>query len=445
MSKKRLLMIDDDPLFLKGYQSILQGEFEVYTATTVVEGMNLIEQFNPDILLLDITLKTKKEGLEVLPHIKKQYPQLPIVIVTNWDSHLIFREAVQIGADDFFIKSDNLNYLKIILQNLLLSQSGKPPAQANDVIDYPVAFSKVMRNVLNDARKVAPAHCPVLISGETGVGKEVVAKYIHQHSKRKNAPFVSVNCGAIPETLVESELFGFERGAFTGAVKQKPGKFEAANGGTLFLDEIEDLPLKAQAALLRVTQELQLEHLGGNKIIPVDVRIITATRHNLQQLVKEGKFREDLFFRLAVYSIFIPPLRKREDDILPLCNYFLQNILTENNIGDKQFTNQALLILKNYRWQGNVRELHNVIESAVIKSRGSEIRAADLFLLNNAPTNRLPYEAAKNQVVKNFQKSYVKEALVRNGGNVSAAANEIGISRQALQKILKEMRLELNN
>lgn len=438
-------MIDDDPMFLKSYQSILQSEYEVYTTTTVAEGMNFIEKHSPHILLLDISLKTEKEGLDVLPYIKKRYPQLAVVVVTNWDSHLIFKEAIQLGADDFFIKSDNLNYLKILLQNLLLDQPGTPLAHENSVMDYPVAFSPAMRNVLNDARKVAPAHCPVLISGETGVGKEVVAKYIHQHSKRKNDPFVSVNCGAIPETLVESELFGFERGAFTGAVKQKPGKFEAANGGTLFLDEMEDIPLKAQAALLRVTQDLKLEHLGGNKTIPVDVRIITATRHNLQQLVKEGKFREDLFFRLAVYSIFVPPLREREDDILPLCYYLLQEILAENGLGNKHFTNQSLLMLKNYRWPGNVRELRNVIERAVINSSGSEIRAADLLLLSDDLTNRLPYEAAKNQVVKNFQKSYIKEALVRNSGNVSAAASEIGISRQALQKMLKELRLDLKS
>lgn len=441
MKKKPILMIDDDPLFLQGYQSILQSDFDVLAATSVTEGIKLMELHSPSVLLLDISMNTEREGLDILPYLKEQYPGLAVVVVTNWDSHLIFKEAMQKGADDFFIKSDNLDYLKTVIENQLFNGDIKSPSSGDVESDFPLAYSPPMVNVLASAKKAAATRCPVLITGETGVGKEVVAQYIHKQSKRRKEAFVAVNCAAIPEQLVESELFGYDRGAFTGAVTAKSGKFEIANGGTLFLDEIEGLSPKAQAALLRVTQDLKLEHLGGTKTISVDVRIIGATLCDLKELVKQSKFREDLYYRLAVFSIHIPALRERKVDILPLSRYFLKKACQENQLPEKEFSHSALLMLKTYYWPGNVRELRNTIEQSAVLSQEKIIRSKDLNLPCPIQEPIVPYEVAKQNSVRDFKEQFFKNAILRNNGNLSAISRETGISRQALQKILKELNL----
>ena len=440
MYKAKLLMIDDEEVFLKGYRTVLGSEYDVATALQISEGLKLIEQFQPDVLLLDIRLKTEKEGLQVLPEIKKRFPDLSVIIVTNWDSHLIFREALELGADDFFIKSEDLEILKTSIQNLLVQKENDNQEEWEN-IRTPLVFDPKSKKILKLAKKLARANCSVLVTGESGVGKEEFVRFIHEHSRRRNGPFVAVNCAAIPETLLESEFFGHEPGAFTGARYRRIGKFEAANGGTLFLDEIEELSLQGQAKLLRVIQESVVERLGGNNRIPIDVRIISATRNDLRKLVREKRFREDLYYRIAVYPFHIPPLRERREDILPLSYYYLKKSCQNNGFKEKQFSKDALLVLKNYHWPGNVRELKNVIEKAVIASDGKLIHASDLFLLNEDEDGLLPYEHARRQVIDQFTVDYIRQALVQNEGNISRTAKAIGLSRQMLQKLIRDYRL----
>jgi len=439
MKKPSILMIDDDNVFIKGYTSLLKDEYKVYSAHDLANGLKLIEKFHPVVLLLDISLKTEKEGLAALPEIKKRFPYILIVIVTNWDSHLIFKEALYLGADDFFVKSDNVQNLKTIIKNLLYHD--------NNVIDsnihVPVSYSLAFKQILAEAEKVARTNCTILITGETGVGKEEVAKYIHKCSMRCGGPFVTVNCSSIPETLFESEMFGYEKGAFTGALNNKKGKFELADKGTIFLDEIEELSLQVQPKLLRVLQEQEIERVGSIKKIPIDVRVIAAAQNDLKTLVEEGKFREDLYYRIAVYPIYIPPLREREEDIIPLCNYFIKHFQEKHRLGKKRITQSAITMMTSYHWPGNVRELKNSIERAVIMSKGSEIRPSD-FQLQDVPNDEieyLSYNSAKAIAINKFRRDYIKRELYRNKGNISLTAKKIGISRQALTKMMKDLNL----
>lgn len=442
MSKPTILMIDDDPVFLEGYKSLLKDEYKVTGVQDIPNGLECIKKLNPDILLLDISMRTEKEGLAALPDIKEKYPYLPIIIVTNWDSHLIFKQALNSGADDFFVKSDNVNHLKIIIKNQLV----KKDVTAKNKTDFPIAQSQKFKQILNESANVAKTNCTVLLTGETGVGKEIVAQYIHKHSRRYNEPFITINCGAVPETLLESELFGHKKGAFTDAVANKKGKFEAADRGTLFLDELEELPLKSQTKLLRVIQNKEIEPIGSTQTISINVRIISATQKNLKELVDKGIFRKDLYYRLAVYPINIPPLRERQEDILPLCYYFLDHFQREYKISKKQFTQSFLIMLKNYHWPGNVRELQNTVENAVVRSKGKEIRPADFLLQTiTQKTELLSYDSAKANIIREFQQNYIRSAIFRNQGNISQTAKEIGISRQALSKIIQDLDLDIKN
>ena len=434
MAKIRLLMIDDDEMFLRMYDSVLSRHYQVATALTLKEGLKQMDTFKPDILLLDIRLNSEKEGLQALPDIKARYPELPIIIVTNWDSHLIFREALELGADDFFIKSEDLDILKTAIENLLAQRQVENHAFRNGY-DTLLVFDPLSKKKLKEAQKLARANCFILITGESGVGKEEFARYIHRHSSRKNGPFVAINCAAIPDTLFESEFFGHEAGAFTDARFRRIGKFEAANGGTLFLDEVEELSLAAQAKLLRITQDLVVERLGSNKPIPIDVRIISATRNNLEKLVETNQFREDLYYRLAVYPFEVPPLRERPEDILPLCHQFLKESCQRNGISRKAFSKDALLVLKSYHWPGNVRELKNAIEQAVVASDGHLIHASDFMLKRKLEGEELePYDEARRR----FMVQYIRKALVQHDGNITRAARAIGLSRQMLQKIIRD-------
>ena len=443
MTLPKIVMIDDDETFLRGYQKLLEGNYTIFCAITVAEGNRLIETHQPEVLLLDITMKRQKEGLEVLPLLRRKYPEMIIIVVTNWDSHLISKEAIRKGADDFFIKTEKHTLLKAMLENLLAA------AQQQDETlsaDYPglVVHAPAMQAVLADARKVARLNYTVLISGESGSGKEVVARYIHDHSRRREGPFVAVNCAAIPESLFESELFGHERGSFTGASQTRQGWFEAAQKGTLFLDEIAELPVTKQATLLRVLQEKRIEHIGTQRSISLDIRFIAATNADLTARISQKLFREDLYYRLADFEIRLPPLREREADILPLSHFFLEQAMQENGIGNKHFTQQALLVLKNHHWPGNVRELQRTIHRAIVRSHGRrDIRPIDLDLAGNLPPRlELSYDLAKNQAVEAFQRDFLKAAIVQSNGNISATARSIGISRQALQQLLD--RLQLN-
>jgi DNA-binding NtrC family response regulator len=431
-------MIDDDAFFLKNYSQMLSGEYEVFTALASAQGLSLLKKVKAQALLLDITLQTEKEGLEILPQLKAQFPGLQIIVVTNWDSHTIFKEAILQGADDFFIKSEDLNNLKLILRNALLSTTPQEFAP-NSLM---VAHSPKMQQVIHLAKKVALTISTVLISGESGTGKDLLARYIHQCSKKKEGPFVAINCAAYPDTLFESEMFGHEKGSFTGASKQYKGKLESADSGTIFFDEVADLSPHGQASLLRAVQEREFVRLGGNETIKVDVRFIAALTSNLKTLVEKGEFRDDLYYRLSVFDIEIPPLREREEDILPIANYFLNAFSQQYKKKPKHLSQSAMIFLKNYNFPGNVRELSHIIERAVIECDGREIRPAHLHLpLANEPMEGKCYEFAKTDALQNFQKQFIKAALARNKGNISAAAKEMGLSRQSVQKLIKELGL----
>ncbi len=439
MNASRILMIDDDPFFLREYQKILSNDYEVYTAQTVAAGKQLLRKYKPEVLLLDISLNREREGLEVLPAIKNEYPALAIVMVTNRDSYTISTAALDQGADYYFVKSESLDRLKLILLDIF----SRKASESNDITENNIiAESGAMKNILLQLKKISYTDLPILLTGETGVGKEVLARYIHEQSMRKDCVFQAVNCGAIPETLLESELFGHVKGAFTGAAQSSRGKIESADKGTLFLDEIQDLSPRGQVALLRVLEQKNLERLGSSKMLEVDVRIIAATQTAPEKLIKNGSFREDLYFRLNVFHIQIPPLREREDDIMPLANYFLKQAIDENNLHHKQFTQSAQMLLKTYDWPGNVRELKHVVTRAAVMAPRREIRQSDFLLpIFDESQNNMSYDSARQQVIENFQRTFIKSALKRNNGNISATAKEIDLSRQSLQKIIKGLGL----
>lgn len=428
-------MIDDEAFYLEQYQARMQQDYEFYGATELEAGLELIQTHRPQLLLLDITFSPKNvEGLEWLPKIKKKFPDIKIIMVTGRDSLLDSRKARELGADDYFIKHEPHSRFKEVVENLLL-----PGAIIDSDIGL-VAVSQHMREVLRLANRYAQSSSQILITGESGVGKEVVARYIHRHSPRHASSFVAVNSAAIEPNLIGSELFGHERGAFTGAVSRRIGKFEEAHGGTVFLDEIAEFRLQDQTKLLRAVENKTIQRLGSNKDIHLDVRIIAATNAPLEHRVEEGAFRKDLYYRLSVCQIHIPPLREREEDIIPLSQYFLQHAIEKNGSAKKTLTPGALMTLKNYQWSGNVRELKNVIEEAVVSSRAREISASQLKL-SDIPIEKFDsFKPAK----KEFERTYLKNALAHHRGNITATAKAIGISRQALQKKIAELGLDIS-
>lgn len=446
MSKHKIVMIDDDPKFLEHYRMLLQDRYEVSGALDMASGLKLIEDRQPRFLLLDVAMQREREGLEALPQLRRQFPALLIVMVTNTDSHSVYKEALANGAHDYFIKSEKLHTLRLILENLLAEAGeGEDGERFSFAGTEAVVRSPRMQQIFALSRKIAASECSVLISGETGVGKEVVARYLHAHSPRKDQPFVAVNCAAIPENLFENELFGHERGAYTDARETRIGKLESARGGVLFLDEVAEISPPKQAVLLRVLEDHTIERLGGTRTIPLDIRVISATNADLKERMEKKLFREDLFYRLTEEEIAVPPLREREADILPLCYHFLRRAQERENCGKKIFAQQTLLVLKNYRWPGNVRQLRHIVNRGVVHSFGRvEIRPPDLSLpLDRTAPPVQPYEAAKEKALRRFQREYLKPAIVRHDGNLSAVAAEAGISRQGLQKMLKELSLDV--
>ncbi len=325
--------------------------------------------------------------------------------------------------------------------------AGFPPP-----IFEPVSVSLVMREVLEAARDVAPTPTTVLLLGESGTGKEIVARYLHALSQRPG-PWVAVNCAALPSELLESELFGHERGAFTGAIARREGKFEAADGGTLFLDEVGDMPLETQAKLLRAIQEKEFERVGGNQPISVDVRIIAATNHDLEAAVRAGRFREDLYYRLRVIEMVIPPLHERREDIPLLVDHFLKEAAVRFSRAVKPLTGEALRACVSHQWKGNVRELRSAIEQALLLAPGPEITDTDLFApagtaeagptpaVENQPVS---FREAKEQVVATFEHDFLLRALRRNGGNITKAAEEVGMYRQNLQQKMRELGISVD-
>jgi two-component system nitrogen regulation response regulator NtrX len=454
--KGEIWILDDEKGILETLEDILKDEnFQV---RSFLWGKELLKEINfkqPKVILLDLWLKDI-DGFEVLEKIKKTYPEVQIIVISGHGNIETAVKAIKMGAFDFIEKP--LSYERVIvtvenaLKLALLEEENK---RLRENIFGEVKLSGVspaIQKIRELILKAAPTDTTVLIQGESGVGKEIVAKLIHLYSKRAKEAFVEINCAAIPETLIESELFGYEKGAFTGAQSFKKGKLELAHKGTLFLDEIGDLSLDAQAKLLRVLQEKRFERLGSNKSIEIDVRIISATNKDLLKEIQKGKFREDLFFRINVFPIFIPPLRERKEDIPILVEEFLEEFSYKIGCEKKIIKSDALEALMEYNWPGNVRELKNFIERLVIISSSSEISYKDLpsdfkNLIKKRESlqeNTEPWFKEKNYRLAKllFEKEFLKRKLLEYGGNISKTAREIGLERAYLQKKIKEFNLK---
>lgn len=451
MSRFSILLIDDEQAQLVSLKSFLNRRgFDVFTASSGPEGLEIVQLNTIDLVLTDFRMP-EWDGSRVLTEIKSLNPDIDVVVMTAFGS---VEDAVSImknGAYDYLTKPIDLDELEnlvrrvqekrdLVEENRLLKQQ----LQKKFKFDTIISQSGEMEAVLNKAARVAPSKATVLIRGESGTGKELIAHAIHVASARKDRPFVVVNVAALSENLLESELFGHERGAFTGAVQQRIGRFEQANGGTLFIDEVGDIPLSVQVKLLRAIQFGQIERLGDSSTIDVDVRIVAATHRNLEDMLKSGEFREDLFYRLNVVTIWIPPLRNRKSDIPHLVEHFIKKFSEENQKQVKGISREALDFLMKYDFAGNVRELENIIESAVVLCRQEYITRRDLpAKLQIVPEKSLldPHhiEDGYEEKMQAFEKEMIADALTRNHGNQSAAARALGITERHLRSRLVKL------
>ncbi len=443
-----ILIVEDEPKMRRliemqlgehGYATLGAGDAET--------GLKLLRENPVDLVLTDFRLPGMN-GLEFLHAAKRVNAGLPVVVMTAYGSVETAVEAMKAGASDYVLKPFSLDELVLVIRKELDAQRLREEnrtlrEELGRRYEYEniVAQSAKMQAVLALVERVAPTSATVLLGGESGVGKDMIARAIHQHSSRAAGPFVKINSTAIPENLLESELFGYEKGAFSGAVSAKPGKFELANKGTLFLDEIGDVPQATQVKLLRVLQEREFERLGGTKTIKVDVRLVAATNRDLRAALEEGSFREDLYYRLNVVAIEIPPLREHKEDIPPLARFFLERFAKETAEPAKELTAAAMGRLVEYDWPGNVRELENILQRAVTLSAAKTLDAADIHF--DPPSRRAAPSAApvlpEGMTLEQWEQEIIREALRRANGNKSQAARALGLSRNALRYRLSTM------
>ncbi|NLI17014.1 MAG: sigma-54-dependent Fis family transcriptional regulator [candidate division Zixibacteria bacterium] len=442
----RILVIDDEQSqrnLLAGYLT-KQGH-EVRQAGSGPEALALLEQRGAETAITDMRMPDM-DGLTLLEQIKSRYPDMQVVVITAFATVENAVTAMKQGAADYLLKPVNLEQLTLILKKIedslnLVAENRYLKRKLESVESFPdmIGQSAAFQKTLADISQVCQSDTTVLIRGESGTGKELVARAIHSGSKRANGPFLAVNCAALPETLLESELFGYERGAFTGAQKRRIGRFELADRGSLFLDEIGDLSPTMQVKLLRVLETRSFERLGGSESIKVDIRLITATNRNLEKKIADGSFREDLFFRLNVVPINLPPLRERKDDILLLVDHFIKKFAAKSDKHIKGLTPEAKDILINYNWPGNIRELENVIERAVVLTRSDTIDKACLSGLTNAPV-AVSFGGDLN--LENLEKKAILEALRQSDGKIIEAAGLLGIHRNTLRLKIKHFGIE---
>ncbi len=455
--KSRILVIDDEAGIRDSMRRTLEYQgYQFIGASSGQEGIALIERDPPDLVFLDIKMPGM-DGLDVLDRIKAAHPELPVVMVSGHGTAQTGYDASRRGASGFIEKPfSEPVLLERIEKELNLSRTQDENRTYRREIDAKyqmVGNSGALRKVEEAIRKAAPTHATVLLQGESGVGKELVARTIHRFSPRSRERFVQVNCAAIPEDLIESELFGHEKGSFTGATERQVGKFEQADRGTIFLDEVGDMSLKTQAKVLRVLQEGEVERLGSAKTVNVEVRVIAATNKNLEAEIEKGNFREDLYFRLAVIPIYVPPLRERAEDIPLLVKHFLNQLGRENNRRPKQMTPPAMDVMKRYRWRGNIRELRNTIERMIIMTEGEVIDVPDLPDVVKAdrstprpaaPGAPAPSSGATSDAgtLREFKESaeraWLVEKLRENSWNISKTAEVIGTPRSNLYKKLEQ-------
>ena len=439
----KLLIVDDDPTMLSQLSLALGREYQVFTAENPRLAWKLVEEHTPDLITLDLALERNdpESGFSLLEKCLEHDPHMKIVLLTGNDSQENAMRAVDQGAFDFFGKPVDLEALGHLLRRALFvgSMERRNAGLLRRIgedgrLGAMLGKSPQMGQIFDVIHKVAPTDVSVLILGESGTGKELVARELKRLSQRATKPFVSINCGAIPDNLLESELFGHERGAYTGAHTSRPGKLEMAHSGTVFLDEIGELPPPLQVKLLRFLQEREVERVGGRTVIKIDVRVIAATNKDLASEVKAGKFREDLYYRLAVVNIRLPPLRERQPDILVMAQYFLERFAFEQHRPRLTFSRRAKQALQHYAWPGNVRELEHHVQKAVVFASGRLVHAKDLEL---DPENRLE-SLSLRQVREQTDRSTIIQALRRTCGNISKAAQELEISRPSLHDLLRK-------
>jgi nitrogen regulation protein NR(I) len=455
-----ILVVDDDPQLRQSFEKLLTQEgHTVWVAANGEAALATVKAQVPDLVIMDVRMPGMS-GLETFRRLHEIEPKLPVIIMTAYGTTETAIEATKLGAFDYVLKPFDIPDILALIEQALeagrfmrsrVEMDAVPDTASTDAL---IGRSKPMQEVYKAIGRVAPTDATVLLRGDSGTGKELVARAVYQHSLRANKPFLVINCVAIPETLLESELFGYEKGAFTGAVNRRVGKIEQANGGTVFLDEIGDMPFSIQAKILRLLQEKSIERLGGREPIPVDVRIIAATNRDLETALAEGRFREDLYFRLKVVTLWLPPLKGRPDDIPLLAEYFLARFAKEMGLDNPGMTPEAKAMLSSYHWPGNVRELANAMQKALIFSRGYPIRPEDISqAIGAAGAVRLSDDHQTHETVRQwvrqtllfgagdnmfdtfmdrFGSILVSEALDLSGGNRSRAAKLLGLSRPTL-------------
>ncbi len=447
-AKPKLLVVDDDEDLRTQMRWALADEFEVVLAGDRVEALDSARNERPLIVTLDLGLPPHpggvEEGFATLDELQALDPAVKVIVITGREDRAHALRAVERGAYDYFVKPIDVDELKVVLRRGLRLQALETENRELRQHAGPGGFagmigtSAAMQEVFAALRKVATVDAPVLLTGESGTGKELAARAIHRLGARSAGPFVPINCAAIPETLLESELFGHEKGAFTGAHAQRPGRIESAHRGTLFLDEIGELPTSLQVKLLRFLQDRRVERLGGRGSLAVDARVITATNSDLSQLLAEGRFREDLYYRIGVVTIPLPPLREREDDVVLIADALLHGFAAEAGRKISGFSKDALAAMRAHAWPGNVRELENRVRRAAVMAEGSRLSATDLELADAGASPR----QGLRELRAGLERETIRAALKRNRGNISQTAAELGISRPTLYGLLTKFGIE---
>lgn len=463
-ASSKVLVIDDEAVIREGLRQTLSGEgYEVELAANGKIGLSRLQQSEFQVVISDLKMPGM-HGIEVLKTIRVLQPDIPVIIMTGYATVDSAVEAMKNGAFDYVTKpfppEQIIEKVHAAEQQAALASSNKPDGGelSFETCGAFVGISPAMQKVYQRILQVAPTNSTVLITGESGTGKELAARAIHQHSQRREKPFVAIDCNSLPETLLESELFGHIKGSFTGASQTKPGLFTVASGGTLFLDEISNLSMTTQAKLLRVLQQREVTPIGGTRSEPIDIRLIAATNRGLEELVEAGSFRDDLFFRLNIIPVDLPPLRKRQGDIALLINHFIKKFAEDVGKDIRGISPEARLALDNYAFPGNVRELENLIERAVVLAREEMISRADLELCDEQQDAELEFSIplnteelkenkrrARERAVEPVEKAFVYAALERNNWNITKAAEETGMLRPNFQAMLKRLGISIKS
>lgn len=442
----KILIVDDEPNILASLKPALERMgYDVVISQTFNQAEILLND-SIDVAMLDVWLGDR-DGIELLGLIKKRYPRIECIMISGHAQIETAVAAVKSGAYDFLEKPLSLDRIDVLLSNI--SRLKKLERERDELRmqlggdEQLIGESLALRELKNTIKRIAPEESRILITGENGTGKELVARSIHRNSARNKGPFLAINCAALPDELIESELFGFEKGAFTGAVKSKPGKFELALGGTLFLDEIGETAQKTQAKLLRAVEEGKITHLGGTAEIKTDVRVISATNKDLKKMVAEGKFREDLYYRLAVLVVEIPSLRERRDDIPLLIQYFADRFCRQRGRAARRIDKSAMEIFRHYAYPGNIRELANYIERVLILTTSETITSSDIETIL-PHLNSIDPKGTLKDVSEKFERDYIRKVIDHSNGNMTEAADALGLERSHLYKKMKSLGMEIN-